>query len=286
MTKLILFLSLFSVSLFAPSKRLCAQDFTFDKDKGQAVPNFLCQLKLMKGKVYKKSGNDLVEVKLGERFVKSDTIVTSEQSIAKVLVVDDTIITIGPSSELSFENFEFMDKTNRKAVYNLIKGQLSGNVKNKAKDGDLQFKTKYTVLGVRGTEILMNFRTVNAIDVSEYALLSGKAEITDDKGGKHDITKGEHVVFLHDTGTKKSAIEKLKLSNDDQKNLKALKIDETKDFKPLMPYYKAEDVVMNSTEASVTGESTTAEEKRVDKKPWQENLKELNQKLKENNKKR
>lgn len=281
MTKFILFFSLFAVSL-----SLCAQDFTFDKEKGQAVPNFLCQLKLMKGKVYKKSGNDLVEVKLGERFQKNDTIVTGEQSIAKVLVVDDTIITVGPSSELNFENFEFMDKNNRKIIYNLVKGQVSGNIRHKAKDGEIQFRTKYTVLGVRGTEILMNFRTVNAVDVSEYALLSGKALITDDKGGKHDIAKGEHIVFLHDTGKKTSAIEKLKLSNEDMSTLKPIKIDETKEFKPLMPYFKAESVVMNTKEASVSGESAATEEKRVEKKAWQENLKELNKKLEENNKKR
>lgn len=279
MTKLILFFSLFSLSLYA-------QDFTFDKEKGQAVPNFLCQLKLMRGKVYKKSGEDLVEVKLGERFQKTDTIVTGEQSIAKVLVVDDTIITVGPSSELSFDNFEFMDKNNRKIIYNLVKGQLSGNIRNKAKDGDIQFKSKFTVLGVRGTEILMNFRTVNGVDVSEYALLSGKAQVSDDKGGKHDIAKGDHLVFLHDNGKKISAMEKLKLSNEEMNTLKALKIDETKDFKPLMPYYKAESVVMNTTENSVTGESTDVQEKRVEKKPWQENLKELNKKLDENNKKR
>jgi hypothetical protein len=280
MTKLTFLFFFFSLSL-------CAQDFTFDKEKGKAVPNFLCQLKLMKGQVFKKSGEDLIEVKVGERFNKNDTIVTGEKSLARIMVVDDTTITIGPSSELNFTDFEYTDKDNRKLLYNLIKGQLSGHVRQKAKDGDIQFKTKYTVLGVRGTEILMNFRTVNNVDVSEYALLSGKAVITDDKNAAHEIAKGERVVFLHDSVKQTSAIEKLKLSNEEMKNLKALKLDETKEFKPMMPFYNPLAMNQNSaTETSSGSEEGAVEEKRTDKKHWKENLEQLNKNLKENAKKR
>jgi hypothetical protein len=280
MTKLTFLFFFFSLSL-------CAQDFTFDKEKGKAVPNFLCQLKLMKGQVFKKSGEDLVEVKVGDRFNKNDTIVTGEKSIARIMVVDDTTITVGPSSELNFADFEYTDKDNRKLLYNLVKGQLSGHVRQKAKDGDIQFKTKYTVLGVRGTEILMNFRTVDNVDVSEYALLSGKAVITDDKNAQHEIKKGERVVFLHDSVKQTSAIEKLKLSNEEMKNLKALKLDEKKDFKPMMPFYQPGVVAQNSAvESSAASEGSVTEEKRTDKKHWKENLEQLNKNLKENAKKR
>lgn len=279
MTKITFLTLFFSLSLFA-------QDFTFDKEKGKAVPNFLCQLKLMKGTVYKKSGQDLVEVKVGDRFNKNDTIVTGDQSLARVLVVDDTTLTIGPNSELNFAEFEYTDKDNRKLLYNLVKGQLSGHVRQKAKDGDINFKTKYTVLGVRGTEILMNFRSVNNVDVSEYALVSGKAVVTDDKNAKHDIKSGDHLVFIHDTVKQTSAVEKLKLSNEEVKRLKAMKIDETKEFKPTMPYYEIGEVAQNTATTSGSTDENTASEKRNDKKPWQENLKQLNEKLKENSKKR
>jgi len=279
MTKILFFIFFFSLSLFA-------QDFTFDKEKGKAVPNFLCQLKLMKGTVYKKNGNDLVEVKVGDRFNKNDTIVTGDKSLAKVLVVDDTQLTIGPNSELNFSEFEYTDKDNRKLLYNLVKGQLSGHVRQKAKEGDINFRTKYTVLGVRGTEILMNFRTVNNVDVSEYALVSGKAVVTDDKNVQHEINKGDHLVFIHDTAKQTSAVEKLKLSNEKINRLKALKIDESKEFKPTMPYYKIGDVASNTTTTTDSMDENAPSEKRVDKKPWQENLKQLNEKLKENSKKR
>ncbi len=278
MTKLTFMALFFSLSLYA-------QDFTFDKEKGRAVPNFLCQLKLMKGKVFKKSGQELVEVKVGERFNKNDTIVTGEQSLAKVLVVDDTMITVGPSSELNFAEFEYTDKDNRKILYNLVKGQLSGHVRQKAKDGDINFKTKYTVLGVRGTEILMNFRSVNDKEVSEYALASGKAVVTDDKNEKHELQKGEHLVFIHDTVKQTSAVEKLKLTNEELNRLKAMKIDESKEFKPTMPYYKIGDVAQNTTQSDSMDENAP-EEKRVNKKHWKENLEQLNKNLKENSKKR
>lgn len=284
--KTLLFAVFVTTSLFA-------QDFEFDKDKGRAVPKYIAQIKLLKGKVFKLSNGEMEEVQVGARFSKLDTLVTSELSFAKIAVVDDTVVSIGPKSELKFSSFNFVDKTDRQITYDLIKGQLRAHVKNKAKDGEIIFKTKVTAMGVRGTEILINHQTFKNKEISEYALLSGVADIKD-KDRKLEIKDSDRVVFIQDPKTLLSANEKLSFSKAEGEYLKALKMDDEKEFKPFMPYFMPENVKQDSAlysmlfegNSSTTGSTdTTQEPKRDNKKNWRENLEKLNEKLRDNQKK-
>lgn len=284
--KTILFALLMTTSLFA-------QDFEFDKEKGRAVPKYVAQIKLLKGKVFKKVNGELEEVQVGARFSKNETLVTSELSFAKIVVVDDTMVSIGPKSELKFADFNFVDKNNRQITYELIKGQLRANVKNKAKDGEIVFKTRSTSMGVRGTEILVNHQVFKNKEISEYALLSGLAEVTDGKSGKHDLKESDRMVFVLDPMTLENANEKLSFNKAEMEYLRAVKMDDEKEFKPLMPYFVPEKVNKASPLYSLlTGESAVAESvestpepKRDNKKSWRENLQRLNEKLRDNQKK-
>lgn len=285
--KTLIFALFISTSLFA-------QDFEFDKEKGRAVPKYIAQIKLLKGKVFKLTNGEMEEVQVGARFSKADTLVTGELSFAKIVVVDDTMISIGPKSELKFGNFNFVDKTNRQMAYELLKGQLRAHVKNKAKDGEIIFKTKLTAMGVRGTEILINHQVYKNKDISEYALLSGTADVSDDKSGKIDMKESDRAIFVHDPMTLQSASEKLQFTKAEMDYLKAVKMDDEKEFKPFMPYFVPEKVskdstlhsMLTDTAAAPTGTNGTAEEpKRDNKKNWRENLQKLNEKLRDNQKK-
>jgi hypothetical protein len=273
-----IFLIIFFVCAFSAE----AQDFVFDKEKGRAIPRFICQLKLVKGQVFKKSGDRLEEVDNGERFSKNDTLVTGPSSFARLLVVDDTVISIGPSSELNFAEFDFIDKTDRKIVYNLIKGQLNGKVKHKAKEGDLKFKTRYTILGVRGTEILMNFKSHANHDVSEYALLTGKAEVTDEKNTSHMLQKGDRLVLIHNKISHESTGERMNLSPVQMSVLEANDIDEEKEIKPMLPYFELANLTGASSKSTPTTHDQLEDEKRTESSNWRDNLKKLNEKLKQN----
>ena len=285
--KTILFALFVTTSLFA-------QDFEFDKEKGRAVPKYIAQIKLMKGKVFKNINGEMTEVQVGERFSKNDILVTSELSFAKIMIVDDTMISIGPKSELKFSNFNFVDKNNRQITYDLIKGQMRALVKNKAKDGEIVFKTKLTSMGVRGTEILMNHQMFKNKEISEYALLSGLADVSGDKRGKQELKASDRIIFVQDPMTLESANEKIKFSDAEMEYLRAVKMDEEKEFKPFMPYFVPGTVSKTSPlYTMLTGESATStgtaetstEEKRTNKKSWRENLDQLNEKLRDNQKK-
>jgi hypothetical protein len=266
-----------------------AQDFVFDKEKGRAVPSYVGQLKLMKGKVFKKTGETVKDVETGERFKKDDVIITDAKSFAKILIVDDSIISIGPESEVRIDEFDFKDKTDRKMSLTLLKGQLTGNVKNKnANPGDIKFRSKYTTMGIRGTYILMNARTKNSLDIAEYALLSGKADVTDHKDIKFDMKKGDRIVIYRDNAKELNDMRSRQMTADEFKNLEATQTDEIKDFKPFLPFVDLKELEATTLQDSdVQMNEETAANKRTDKKPtWQQNLKKLNEKLKENQKKK
>jgi hypothetical protein len=282
-----------SVFFLFVTTSLFAQDFEFDKDKGRAVPKYIAQIKLLEGKVFKLSNGEMEEVQVGARFSKLDTLVTSELSYAKIAVVDDTFVSIGPKSELKFSSFNFVDKTNRQITYDLIKGQLRAHVKNKAKEGEIIFKTKVTAMGVRGTEILINHQTFKNKEISEYALLFGVAEIND-KSGKIKLIESDRVVFVQDPKTLLSANEKISFTKSEGESLKALKMNDEKEFKPFMPYFVPENVKQDSALYSFFfGTSSTVSDpadstfgpKRDNKKNWRENLEKLNEKLRDNQKK-
>lgn len=264
-----------------------SQDFVFDKEKGRAVPSYVGQLKLMKGKVFKKSGEATKDVETGERFKKSDVIVTAEKSFAKVLIVDDTVISIGPQSEVRFDEFDFKDKSDRRMSITLIKGQLSGDVKNKATNpGDIKFRTKYTTMGIRGTYILMNASTNKSLDIAEYALLSGKAEVADHKTAKFEMKKGDRVILIRDSRDDGTHQQAGHLTETEFNTLQAREVDEEKDFKPFLPYSDWDWIEKSANKVKTRNDEVVVEKREENKPGWEENLQKLNQKLKENQKKR
>jgi len=268
------------------STTLFAKDFTFDQESGKAVPNHLGEIKLLKGKVFKKHQGKTTEVKTGTRFNKDDTVFTEQRSFAKISLVDDTILTVGPNSELNFSEFKYVDKTNRQITFDFIKGQLRALVVNKAKEGDLKFRTKVALMGVRGTELLINHQTLNALEISEFALLTGSAEVMDNKNEKHALAKLDRITIVLDSDNRKIASHKNTLSETEQNLLKA--------EEGLMPYFQIENLSKTSALYShlqklpvsdlSSGQSNQAPVNQDERKNWRYNLQKLNEKLKLNQK--
>ncbi len=274
--------------LFSLSFAALAQDFNFDKEKGRAVPAFAGQLKLMKGKVFKKTPEGQVPVSPGERFRKSDIILTAEKSFAKVQLVDDTIVTVGAASELRLDEFDFMDKNNRKLVVTLIKGQLTGDVKNKAKPGDIIFKARYSSMGIRGTYILMNHQERGSLFLTDYALLSGDAEVSDHAQGTTPISRGDRMTRIYNEAQAKTINKDGKLTADEFSTLEARGIDEDTQVKPFLSYSSFDGLITEeATPAAQTTAPVGSESPRKEQDgKWKENLKKLNDKLRKQNQQR
>lgn len=273
----------FIILLFVFSLPLFAEDFTFNKESGQALPNYIAQLKMVRGKVYKFSTGAKKEVKVGTRFYKNDTLVTDADSFAQILVVDDTVMTLGSKSELNFADFKFVDKTDRQIVYSFIKGQIRGLIKNKAKEGDIVIKTSLGIMGIRGTEILVNHQTIRNLEVSEFALLSGSVQVTDDKNQNHDLVKPDRLIIVQNANTKQSASERNKLS-DEELNVLHKKDKFMNFFVPTDLTEKSALTPLFLQEADALKTDTNSNTQpviEVEKKGWRDTLRKLNEKLKE-----
>ncbi len=277
MKKLILFF-LFSTSLFAQS------GFTFNKDTGKAVPNFVGELKLMKGRVMKTTGGRPQMVQIGEKFYPKDIIATEKDSSMKILITDDTWLSLGPDSELVFSDFEFREKDDRKINYELKRGQLSAHVRQKIKAGEVNFRTRFASMGVRGTKLMMNYREVKGVGITEYAIIEGKGEVMDAGGVTHPLPAGKKIVLQYSLKNKKDFPDEMPLSPEDLKNFASPESGEEKSMEPFMPYYEPK---MDATTATVTSETL---ERKADA-PKQgdgsfQNLKKLNEQLQDNQKKK
>lgn len=282
-------------TLLLSSFSLFAQDFKFDPAKGKAIPTYIAQLTILKGKALKVSKGVQSEIKAGDRFNKGDSIITKDKSFAKLLVVDDTILSVGSNSELNFEDIDFMEKTDRKIIYNFVKGQLTGHVKNKAKENDITVKTSMAAMGVRGTQILVNHQTLNNVSISEFALLTGSAEVQSLKNEKFPLAKSDRVILVQDTTTGNTGSEQGIISRERFSELNREDIDEEREFRPFMKFFEPSDLKNDSslqpffvkqpevvTKNEVVEEKTSLPLKKEEEKPGlRQNLKKLNDKLRE-----
>jgi hypothetical protein len=187
-----------------------SQDYKLNAE-GQAVPSYVGKVRAIKGKVFSLSKGKSKVAKVGTQLYRDDTLTTGERSIVKLMMVDDTAITLGPSSEIRFEDYQFVSKTERR-IHSFVRGQLSSFVKNKANPGDLVFRTGATTFGIRGTHLLINARAINQVEVSEFALLSGNAELDDQSGSQQQLVAGDRIVIAENSVTKKRAREKMALT--------------------------------------------------------------------------
>lgn len=262
-------------SLFFVSTTLVAQDFAYDPATGKAIPNFIGEIKLVKGRVFKDTSGTLAGLKEGAQLYPGDKHVTEEKSFVRVLMVDQSIVNLGPNSELNFESFSYKSNTDRQSVYNLMKGQLRSLVKNKAKDGDIQFKTPQAVMGIRGTELLVNHQVIGKINVSEFALLSGSADVKDARGEQHPLGKNDRIILI---GEEQPRQKKLPLNKDE--------IDIMKNEEEFLPYSPIAALDSSASGTSTTSATTDDAATTTPIKSTSQNLKKLNQQLRENHKRK
>lgn len=267
-----------------------AEEFRIDPKTSQAIPNFAGKVLMVKGevnKLVKKAGNDDVYTRrlaVGSLIKEGDTITSKARSFAKVRMSDDTMLTVGPKSEIVIEKFEFHTKSNRNVVYNLIDGRIRTYILKKVKKPyTVKIKSRYASLGVRGTEVLANHVKNNLNNFqTEFALVSGKAMITDKASNtKIPIKSGQRVVLYGGEPGNDSPFKKIEINNALMKQLISDSYDEKKFPKLLNPLVADNRVMLNSVEREL-GEQRPSSEAAKKQSSWKDKLKKLNKLLEEN----
>jgi hypothetical protein len=274
------FLFLISITVFA-------NDFKLNKETGKVIPSHAGEVKIVKGDVQVKNQDGLNSVEQGARLKVNDVVVTQDKSFAKIQMVDDSVFTIGPNSEVKIEKFDYFDKNDRKMLINFLKGQMKGLIKNKAKAGDLNLKTNLAVMGIRGTEFLMNHHKEEKVEISEIAVIEGNVEVIDEKNDSLTLTPPQKVVFVKNLSSGVAIKEDKKLTSEE--------ISAFKDEESFMNYYNLSNVDKDSSFYQLVKKVFGADREIMDapntesegQKPqgnWRDNLDKLTEKLKEYNK--
>ena len=112
-------------------------------------------IKTLKGQAYIIRNGTPLEAKTGSDLFQSDSLKTGADGSISVVFRDDTLISVGPSSELSINEFHFSPAEGKMSfVARLLKGTsayVSGII-GKLSPQSVRFETPVANIGIRGTK--------------------------------------------------------------------------------------------------------------------------------------
>lgn len=99
--------------------------------------------------------------KAGAALMASDRVVTGADGSVGITLRDETLLAVGPNSNVWLEKYAFdptshegtLNATVKKGTLGVISGKLS-----KQSPGAVQFRTPTSILGVRGTEFVIDVK--------------------------------------------------------------------------------------------------------------------------------
>ena len=102
----------------------------------------------MRGDVKIERNAQKIEAKIGTKIEKKDTILTQKKSKAQVIMMDETVITIGSESIYSFNDYgnDHAQMKIKKGFFRAITGKIGKIAPEKFK-----IKTRSATIGIRGT---------------------------------------------------------------------------------------------------------------------------------------
>ena len=118
------------------------------------------QIKIAKGQVAIERGGQVLRAEVGTRVQSADVLKTGADGSCGLTMSDNSLLSMGPNSILSFDRYDF-DSTTQVGRFEstLSKGSLaviSGRIAKQTPDA-MTVRTPVSVLGVRGTEFVVSF---------------------------------------------------------------------------------------------------------------------------------
>lgn len=189
-TLLFFFLTLTVAPLFGADDK----DWTLDLKTSTLIPKYVGTVKELKGDV-------MVEdrfLQKGSKIYPRDIVRTQEKSFIKLELIDDSLITLGASSEFSVEQWAYRTKNDRDAVFSLIKGKMRAEIKSKSKERDqLKVRSPLVALGIRGTALTLNNTFQGTKEITQVALLEGKVQLLiEELKEKMDLKPGDYIEIV------------------------------------------------------------------------------------------
>jgi len=136
----------------------CISLLFFGPQSTLARPDSAGIIKTVSGEVYITSAETTIMAVANMRIIQGDSITTGADSSAGLIFEDDTVVALGPNSEMSIEHFLFNPvKKELSFIARMVKGTFSfitGQIAKLAPE-KVELETPDATLGVRGTKFLV-----------------------------------------------------------------------------------------------------------------------------------
>jgi hypothetical protein len=137
-----------------------------------AAPDVGSMVSLRGDAIIERDGNDLKAVKK-DNIMLQDVISTMTKSRAKILFLDDSILTLGSKSRASIEKFIYSKEGGGASIFNLIEGSMRSIVGKTA----YEVHTSTSVAAARGTAIDFKTGVHNGKPYTSITCLRGSVEV-------------------------------------------------------------------------------------------------------------
>ena len=125
---------------------------------GAGAQEYAGVVKTSKGSASVERAGARVELKPGTEINQGDRLVTGQDGYVGITMRDDTLLTLGPNSNIVLDTYVFDPKTHEGSfLASLTKGALSvvtGLIARRSPDSFV-VKTRISTMGVRGTEFIV-----------------------------------------------------------------------------------------------------------------------------------
>jgi hypothetical protein len=115
-------------------------------------------VKAVKGRAVISRNGQSLEAADGMKLLRGDVIQTSETASIGLIFDDDTVVSMGPASEMLIEEYDFVPIEGKLSfVARFIRGTiayLSGQI-SKLSPAAVRLETPVATIGVRGTQVLI-----------------------------------------------------------------------------------------------------------------------------------
>jgi hypothetical protein len=116
------------------------------------------QIKIARGAAWIERGGVRQPAQVGTKILERDVIATGPDGSLGITFLDDSLLSIGPSSALVIERFTFDPTTQRGGFESTLRSgtlsAVSGRLTRQSPDA-MKVRTPAAILGVRGTEFLV-----------------------------------------------------------------------------------------------------------------------------------
>ncbi len=128
----------------------------------------------VKGKAVIERDKKEKDAKVKDGILMVDTVSTREASRAKMLFIDDSILTLGENSKVVIQEYVYSKEQGGKSIFNLLDGKMKAVV-GKA---NFEVHTPTAIAAARGTVIFFHVGVLNGVPFTHIVCTDGHVDVT------------------------------------------------------------------------------------------------------------